>query len=115
MLKNLKSTETINELAKQLAEQAYDLSQEIKDAIYKYGTEKDDQGNEYFVYEVDGLGNKHFMDDANIPSLLSLPYLGFVDKNDPIYQNTRKRILSSNNPFYFEGSAAKGVGSPHTG
>jgi meiotically up-regulated gene 157 (Mug157) protein len=55
------------------------------------------------------------MDDANSPSLLSAPYLGYAEKNDEIYLNTRKFILSQSNPWYFEGSVAKGVGSPHTG
>ena len=55
------------------------------------------------------------MDDANSPSLLSAPYLGYVKPDDEIYQNTRKFILSENNPFYFSGKAAKGIGSPHTG
>jgi len=50
------------------------------------------------------------MDDANIPSLLSLPYLGFTSKDDPIYLQTREFVLSSSNPFYFSGSVAKGVG-----
>ncbi|MBQ3955359.1 MAG: glycoside hydrolase family 125 protein, partial [Clostridia bacterium] len=53
-------------------------------------------------------------DDANVPSLLSLPYLGWCTPDDPIYKNTRKFILSKRNPYYFEGKAAKGIGSPHT-
>ena len=67
-----------------------------------------------YAYEVDGIGNYHFMDDANVPSLLSLPYLGCIDADDPVYLNTRRMLLSSANPFYYEGTAAKGIGSPHT-
>jgi meiotically up-regulated gene 157 (Mug157) protein len=55
------------------------------------------------------------MDDANVPSLLSLPYLGAVANTDPVYINTRKMILSEHNPFYFKGSAASGIGGPHIG
>jgi meiotically up-regulated gene 157 (Mug157) protein len=56
------------------------------------------------------------MDDANIPSLLSLPYLGFLDKSDTVYQNTRKMITSkSGNPYYLEGPAFRGIGGPHAG
>jgi meiotically up-regulated gene 157 (Mug157) protein len=55
------------------------------------------------------------MDDANIPSLLSLPYLGWVSENDVTYQRTRRYLLSEWNPYFFQGSAAKGIGSPHTG
>ena len=54
------------------------------------------------------------MDDANVPSLLAIPYLGYRNANDEIYQNTRKFVLSTNNPYYYEGSEAKGIGSPHT-
>lgn len=54
------------------------------------------------------------MDDANIPSLISAPYLGFVSNDDRVYQNTRRFLLSSDNPFYYEGKYAKGIGSPHT-
>ncbi|MCB5496292.1 glycoside hydrolase family 125 protein, partial [Mediterraneibacter gnavus] len=49
-----------------------------------------------------------------VPSLLSIPYLGFADANDEIYKNTRAFILSKENPYYFEGNRAKGIGSPHT-
>ena len=55
------------------------------------------------------------MDDANSPSLLSAPYIGYCDKNVPVYLNTRRFILSKDNPWYFEGKAAHGIGSPHTG
>jgi uncharacterized protein len=55
------------------------------------------------------------MDDANVPSLLSLPYLGAVAPTDPTYLNTRKMILSSDNPYYFRGTSAEGVGGPHVG
>jgi len=55
------------------------------------------------------------MDDANIPSLLSLPYLGFLKKDDPLYLRTREFVLSSSNPFFFSGSAGKGIGGPHIG
>jgi len=69
-----------------------------------------------FAYEVDGYGGRIIMDDANIPSLLSLPRLGFLEKDDQIYLNTRKAILSkTGNPYYLEGSVLKGIGGPHIG
>jgi meiotically up-regulated gene 157 (Mug157) protein len=67
-----------------------------------------------YAYEVDGLGNTLFMDDANVPSLLSLPYLGVVEETDSIYTATRNYVLSATNPYYFDGKYAQGVGSPHT-
>ena len=71
--------------------------------------------NGLIVYQVDGLGNHNLMDDANIPSLMSIPYLGY--KADPaIYENTRRFVLSRDNPTYHESGngAVKGFGSPHT-
>jgi meiotically up-regulated gene 157 (Mug157) protein len=70
---------------------------------------------EIYAYEIDGFGNKLFMDDANIPSLLSLPYLECCAKNDAVYRATRRFVLGEDNPYYFEGGAAEGVGSPHAG
>lgn len=67
-----------------------------------------------YAYETDGLGHFNFMDDANVPSLLSIPYIGYKNIDDELYQNTRRFILSKNNPFYYEGISAKGIGSPHT-
>jgi len=67
-----------------------------------------------YAYEVDGLGHSNLMDDANVPSLLSIPYLGYAPANDPIYLNTRKFVLSADNPYFYSGKVAQGVGSPHT-
>jgi len=68
-----------------------------------------------WAYEVDGFGNALFMDDANVPSLLSLPYLGCGRAEDPAYVRTRRLVLSGDNPYFFRGSAAEGVGGPHVG
>lgn len=69
-----------------------------------------------FAFEVDGYGSNVFMDDANLPSLLSLPDIGYIDKEDEVYQNTRKMILSkSGNPYYLKGLFFEGVGGPHIG
>ncbi|KJU74185.1 glycosyl hydrolase [Pediococcus damnosus LMG 28219] len=67
-----------------------------------------------FAYEVDGLGNYNLMDDANVPSLLSLPYLGYCSNEDELYVNTRRFILSDQNPYYYKGKFLSGIGSPHT-
>ena len=97
------------------ASKALKLAKEVKNGIEKYGTYNHPVYGKIFAYETDGIGNYHLMDDANSPSLLSAPYLGYCDVNDEIYQNTRRFILSQDNPFYFIGKVAKGIGSPHTG
>ena len=71
-------------------------------------------GKMVYALETDGLGNYNLMDDANIPSLLSMPYYEYPYIDKQVYQNTRERILSPKNPYYFEGQVLKGVGSPHT-
>ena len=98
----------------ELAHEVEQLRGEILEGIRRYGIVKDEEFGEMYAYETDGMGHYNLMDDANVPSLLSLPWLGWCDKGDPLYQNTRKFILSKKNPFYFEGSAACGIGSPHT-
>ncbi len=90
------------------------LAEEVKTAIYDYAVFEHPEYGKILAYEVDGFGNQLFMDDANIPSLLALPYLGCIDSVDPIYLNTRNFILSRNNPYFFSGSSAEGIGSPHT-
>lgn len=89
------------------------LCNEIEEGIEKYAV-VDTRNGKIYAYEVDGLGNTLLMDDANVPSLLSLPYLGYCSKDDELYLNTRKFVLSKANPYYFEGKSACGVGSPHT-
>ncbi len=90
------------------------LRRTIRDGIETHGRVRHAHFGEIYAYEVDGLGQAHLMDDANVPSLLSAPYLGYCAKDDPTYQRTRAFILSSANPFFFSGQAAQGVGSPHT-
>lgn len=90
------------------------LHDEIKSGIEKHAVVHHEEFGDVFAYEVDGFGNYHLMDDANVPSLLSLPYLDCVKIDDPVYQNTRRMLLSKTNPYYFEGKAARGIGSPHT-
>ena len=90
------------------------LAEEIENALTENASSVHLANGKIFAFETDGFGNKIFMDDANIPSLLSLPYLGCCNVDDPIYLNTRKFLLSSDNPYYFKGKEAMGIGSPHT-
>ncbi|TKC03677.1 glycoside hydrolase family 125 protein [Pedobacter frigoris] len=91
------------------------LAVEVENALQKYAIVTHPQFGKVYAFEVNGYGSFNIMDDANVPSLLALPYLGAVKPNDPVYINTRKLILSLENPFFFEGKAGKGIGSPHTG
>ncbi|AIQ45715.1 glycosyl hydrolase [Paenibacillus sp. FSL R7-0273] len=91
------------------------LRDEIRSGIEQYGIVQDEQtGRKMYAYEVDGLGNYTLMDDANVPSLLSAPYLGYCSKEDELYVNTREFLLSPRNPYYYTGSVASGIGSSHT-
>ena len=91
------------------------LAFDIDEGIKEYAVINNERYGKMYAYETDGKGNFVLMDDANSPSLLAAPYLGYIKADNEIYKNTRNFILSGNNPWYFEGSAAKGVGSPHTG
>ncbi|GAB2540810.1 glycoside hydrolase family 125 protein [Gracilibacillus alcaliphilus] len=106
------ATEVLRDV--ELAAKAEKLAQEIDQGIKEYGTIDHPTYGQIYVYETDGLGNHVLMDDANVPSLLSMPYLGYCPFDDKIYQNTRKFLLSEDNPYYFSGKAASGIGSPHT-
>ncbi len=90
------------------------LSSQIKKALDETATVNTAFGK-IFAYEVNGYGSYNLMDDSNVPSLLSLPYLIPAMKADAVYQNTRKYCLSANNPFYYKGSKADGIGGPHAG
>lgn len=91
------------------------LADEVDAAIRKYGTFNHPACGRIYAFEVDGFGNALCMDDANVPSLLSAPYLGYCSCKDAIYQNTRRMIWSDNNPYFFKGKAGEGVGGPHVG
>lgn len=93
----------------QLRDDAEALAVEIASGVEQHGLV-----DGRFAYEVDGLGGILLMDDANMPSLLSLPLTSDVAADDPRYQDTRAWVLSSENPYYFAGAAARGIGSPHT-
>lgn len=98
-----------------LAKECTDLAQEVETALKKYATYEHPQYGTIYAFEVDGFGNRMLMDDANVPSLLAMAYLGDVDINDPIYQNTRNFVWSKDNPYFFKGTAGEGIGGPHVG
>lgn len=96
-----------------LSNECLQLADEVKQAVQKYGIASHPKYGRIYAFETDGFGNHLFMDDANVPSLLSLPYLGCVTATDPLYLNTRKFVLSDSNPFFFKGKVAEGIGGPH--
>ena len=96
------------------ADEAETLARQIRDGIARYGVVEHPRFGKMYAYETDGMGNYVFMDDSNVPSLLAMPYFGFCGADDPIYQNTRRFILSDANPYYFTGKVLRGTGSPHT-
>ena len=117
-VKSLKQIAEISRKVKgdnRFAQKCESLAKEVDYAIQKYGIVEHYKYGNVFAYEVDGFGNYTFMDDANVPSLLSLPYLGLVDKKHPVYQNTRNLIWSQDNPYFFRGKAGEGIGGPHIG
>ncbi len=97
------------------ATQCRALADEVADALRQYAVTDLPQAGRAYAYEVDAYGGHYCMDDANVPNLLSLPYLNAMNRNDTIYQNTRHWLLSTRNPYYFEGMAAAGLGGPHSG
>ncbi len=108
MEKNIKKDNTF-------ANECNSLADEVDAAIRKYAIVKHPVYGEIYAYEIDGFGNYLMMDDANVPSLLSLPYLGYIDKKDKIYQNTRNFVWSSDNPYFYKGNTTEGIGGPHVG
>jgi meiotically up-regulated gene 157 (Mug157) protein len=91
------------------------LADEVAAALVLHALVPHPRHGTVWAYEVDGFGNALFMDDANVPSLLSLPYLGCGTALDPAYVRTRRLVLSEDNPWFFRGKAAEGVGGPHVG
>lgn len=97
-----------------IAARALQLADQIQSGVQQYGIVEKEGFGSIYAYETDGMGRYCLMDDANVPSLLSLPYLGVCKADDPLYARTRAFVLSGQNPFYHAGSAARGIGSPHT-
>lgn len=98
-----------------LADKCLLLADEVDGALKKYAVYDHPEFGPIYAYEVDGFGNHLLMDDANVPSLLGMPYLGDVATDDQIYQNTRNFVWSTSNPYFFKGSAGEGIGGPHVG
>ena len=98
-----------------LAKQCTQLADEVEQALRRYAVVEHPKYGKIYAYEVDGYGSRILMDDANVPSLLAMGYLGDVALNDPIYQNTRRFVWSEDNPSFFRGKAGEGIGGPHVG
>jgi len=98
-----------------LANDATALANEVAAAVAQHGTMRLPDGSDVWAYEVDGYGNAIFMDDANVPSLSSLAWLGCVSPTDARWQRTAKAAWSEANPWFFKGKAGEGIGGPHQG
>ncbi|GAA1489346.1 glycoside hydrolase family 125 protein [Brachybacterium sacelli] len=96
------------------AAEARRLAGEIREALQRHGLVDGPDGSPIWAYEIDGRGNHVVLDDANVPSLLGLPYLECVDADDPVYLATRAAVLSPHNPYFYSGEHLAGIGSPHT-
>ena len=99
----------------QLADRCEALASEVHAALMKHAVVEHPVYGKIYAFEVDGFGNRLLMDDANVPSLLAMGYLGDVSLDDPIYQNTRRFVWSHDNPWFFSGKAGEGIGGPHIG
>ncbi|MGC9943394.1 MAG: glycoside hydrolase family 125 protein [Verrucomicrobiota bacterium] len=97
------------------AGQCHALADEVEQALHQYAVVKHEKFGRIYAYEVDAFGNSYCIDDGNVPSLLSLPYLDAVNPDDEIYLNTRRFVLSEADPYYCVGKAASGPGGPHAG
>ncbi|KAG0167192.1 hypothetical protein DFQ28_000856 [Apophysomyces sp. BC1034] len=112
------ASRSINNAPSQLmdfAVEAKEIGRTIRQAIYDHAVVTHPTFGRIFAFEIDGYGSYLLMDDANTPSLLSLPVLGFVDAEDEVYLNTRAFVLSEWNPWFFKGKFGSGIGGPHTG
>lgn len=97
-----------------LSDQCLALKKAIDIGIHEYAIIPHPKYGNIYAYETDGMGHYNLMDDANSPSLLSMPYFEYCDSEEEIYQNTRRFILSADNPYFYQGEFARGIGSPHT-
>ncbi len=106
--------ETVNQNA-ELAAECKALAAEVETALKEYAVYDHPEFGKIYAFEVDGFGSQFLMDDANVPSLLAMSYLGDVPADDPVYQNTRRFVWSEANPYFYRGPAGEGIGGPHIG
>lgn len=100
---------------KDIEADANKLMNVVSNALKENAVIENSKWGRIYGYEINGYGSFNLMDDANIPSLLSLPYLHAIEQGNEVYANTRKYVLSGNNPFFFAGKVAEGIGGPHIG
>ena len=91
------------------------LADEVAAALQQYAVVEHPVYGKIYAFEVDGFGSVQLMDDANVTSLLAMPYLGDVERTDPVYENTRRFVWSTDNPYFWRGPAGEGIGGPHIG
>ena len=100
---------------RQLADRAQALGARVQMGIQLYGRFFDPARHLWmYAYETDGFGKYNLMDDANIPNLITLPYIDWCSPFNSTYLATRAFSLSMDDPFFFSGRYAQGLGSPHT-
>lgn len=112
-----KASEILKEVNKRddLSARCLALADEVETALKSHAIYNHPEFGPIYAYEVDGFGNRLLMDDANVPSLLAMAYLGDVERDDPVYQNTRRFVWSGSNPYFFKGEKGEGIGGPHVG
>lgn len=98
-----------------LAGECTALADEVAAALQRHAVVEHPEFGKIYAFEVDGFGGVQLMDDANVPSLLAMPYLGDTERTDPIYENTRRFVWSRENPYFWQGPAGEGIGGPHIG
>ncbi len=99
----------------EFADECLALADEVDNGIQQYAVVDHPTRGKIYAFEVDGYGNHTFMDDANVPSLLSAPYMGYCEPTDSTYLRTRGLVWSDDNPYFFSGDAGEGIGGPHVG
>lgn len=99
-----------------LRQESLDMAAEVDAALRSHAMIAHKKHGKILAYEVDGYGSHYLLDDSNIPSLISLPYLGSLSAAHPLYRNTRKFLLTLGaQPYYVKGRAAEGTSGPHAG
>lgn len=112
-----KASEILSEVNgnEEFSKRCSELADEVENSLKEFAVYDHPEFGKIYAYEVDGFGNHLLMDDANVPSLLAMPYLGDMDIDDSVYQNTRRFVWSPSNPYFFKGKDGEGIGGPHVG